>query len=609
MTNNINIKRTPLYFGEQKRSIFGWYHAPKNTPTNLAIVICPPIGYEYIHSHRTLRHLADNFARSGIACLRIDYHGTGDSSGVDEDSSRVTSWLESINKAIIQVKTLSLCHDVGLIGFRIGATLATIIAENTDLACLILWSPCIKGRNYIREMKALRMSSTKMQESTSKDIESAGFVLSAETVDDLNEIDLQKTIPRTRKILAIIRDDLSEASQNLDQWQKHDVYTDYLKFSGYDDIVAPADATKVPFDTITKITSWTLSSVLPSLIDRNPTTNPSPESHSSMPISNSILVETTEYEIKNLNQESIDIKESIHQFGHNGNLFGILSEPLTDDLTNRPVIILSNSGAVHHIGQHRLSVLLARNLARTGFRCLRMDLSGLGDSYIEDSNKENDVYVPSSSTDIEEAIKSLQQNGTSFVIMGLCSGAHTAFHVAIDLPSLPIKECILINPATFYWKEGMSLSNLPSIDADTQWHYYKNTMWQKERWMKLILGKADTKAIFYTIREKSINIVKSKARAGLKNLNIMKPIPNDLNDDLLGISHTGRVISFIFSSSEIGYDILMSNAKGAVKKLTKNNMMSIQFIQDADHTFTMNKHRLELANILIKHLKKRYMEL
>ena len=84
------VLRTPLYFGPDSDSLFGWYHQPKiatQSPTGL--LICPPIGHEYVHSHRSLRHLADHLATAGFPTFRFDYHGSGDSGGLNQDPDRV----------------------------------------------------------------------------------------------------------------------------------------------------------------------------------------------------------------------------------------------------------------------------------------------------------------------------------------------------------------------------------------------------------------------------------------------------------------------------------------------------------------------------------------
>ena len=56
-------------------------------------------------------------------------------------------------------------------------------------------------------------------------------------------------------------------------------------------------------------------------------------------------------------------------FGEQNNLLGILSEPdrcVADK--NSPIVLILNSGLVHHTGPFRMSVDIARLLASKGFR-------------------------------------------------------------------------------------------------------------------------------------------------------------------------------------------------------------------------------------------------
>lgn len=607
MSQYNNVERSPLYFGEPQAQLFGWYHWPKKNSQSTAVVICPPIGYEYVHSHRSLRHLADHLAQAGIPSLRFDYHGSGDSAGVDEDPQRVDAWLDSIRAAIRQVRSLSGCERVGLVGFRMGATFAAMIAEQQQLACLVLWAPCVRGRNYTREMKALRMTGNhKAPPSAVPEgvLEGGGFVLTPQTIDSLSKIDLHKVIPQATDILVMMRDDLAEVSQKLDQWITHGVELEYLKFSGYADMVAEPHYTKIPYPAIEQLADWLVAHTTPASDGAKKPAAGSADFYDANNVARSIVVGPSDFEAQVLNQRMADIRESLFPFAENNRLFGVLSEPLNEEWKKRPTIVLANSGSVHHVGPNRLYVLLARNISRAGFRCLRMDFPGLGDSFIDDSEKENDSYVASATKDIDDAIKALRQDASSFVVMGLCSGAHAAFHVAIELKSQPISECLLMNPLTFYWKEGMSLAGPPGVD--NRWHYYKNTMRKKERWLKLIRGEADIIAILHTVREKVAKLLSVWSYRLLRALHLAAPAADNLQDDLKSICHTGRRMSFVFATTDPGYDILMSNAKGAVRKYMRKKMIDIQFVEDADHTFTTNAHRVELVNKVIDHLVRRY---
>src|SRR5260370_2419904 len=94
------VVRIPFYFESQHQWLFAWLHRCEAAPySDHGVIVCPPIGYEQVHAHRGLRHLADALARAGLPCVRFDYHGTGDSGGSDEDPDRVATWLANIKDA------------------------------------------------------------------------------------------------------------------------------------------------------------------------------------------------------------------------------------------------------------------------------------------------------------------------------------------------------------------------------------------------------------------------------------------------------------------------------------------------------------------------------
>lgn len=81
-----------LWFGTDV-SLIGHLHTPTGDARDLCAVICPvPFGYENICSHRSLRVLADQLARAGIASLRFDFPGTG-------DSDELTIWMRGSRRS------------------------------------------------------------------------------------------------------------------------------------------------------------------------------------------------------------------------------------------------------------------------------------------------------------------------------------------------------------------------------------------------------------------------------------------------------------------------------------------------------------------------------
>src|SRR4051812_34012890 len=91
------VTRTPFYFESQGQWLFAWLHRPEaGPPAGHGVILCPPVGHEQLHAHRSLRHLADALAAAGLPVLRFDYAGTGDSGGSDDDPDRVSAWLANV---------------------------------------------------------------------------------------------------------------------------------------------------------------------------------------------------------------------------------------------------------------------------------------------------------------------------------------------------------------------------------------------------------------------------------------------------------------------------------------------------------------------------------
>ena len=596
------VLRTPLYFHTEQDPLFGWLHRPtKVNPSATAILICPPIGHEYISSHRSLRHLADHFANAGMSAMRFDYHGTGDSSGIDENPDRLQAWLESIRVAINKLKDLSGCRKVGLVGVRFGASMAALIAEEIELACLVLWAPCIQGRHYLREMKFLQSSAGKSSESelNSPDIEGAGFVISAQTSAQIAKIKLKNIVPKNTNILFVARDDLNDDLSLVEQWQQLGLTADYIRMTGFAEFLGPPHSTKVPFETINEIVTWTKA---------HNNTQGEPTETRSCALSTAARIAKENYLSNDDNEEFSTVREKIVKFGNNESLFGILTEPEIENVNSaRPTVILLNSGAVHHIGVSRFYVMLARHLAQTGFSSLRMDIEGLGDSYVDDIALENTLYHPDITRSIDESINYLKETEgkKSFVLAGLCFGAYASFHGGLGSCHDEIVECMIINPLTFYWKEGMSLDeesfakNLSSIKS------YKSSVLKADRWLKLLRGDVDIKSLFRVLTKVIGHKLRTKAER-LSSNNSGDKKQQDLSSDINKLVTSGKHLSFIIADNDPGYELLMTDAKKTILSCLDNGKVSIDIIKNAYHTFPMRSSRQSAINTITQNLLQRY---
>jgi alpha/beta superfamily hydrolase len=145
----------PFFFGPSDRQIFGIFHPPaRQTVQDCGVVFCQPLAHEFYNTHRCSRQLAGALSDTGLAVLRFDYFGTGDSAGAWEEAS-VAQWLDDIGCAVAELRRRGYAR-LCLAGLRFGATLAAVFsAERGPADALVLWEPVASGESYLRELEDL----------------------------------------------------------------------------------------------------------------------------------------------------------------------------------------------------------------------------------------------------------------------------------------------------------------------------------------------------------------------------------------------------------------------------------------------------------------------
>lgn len=155
---------TPYFFGSTDSPLFGVYTPPRASVAREAgVLLCAPIGLEYLRTHYALRLLAAQLASMGFHVLRFDYHGTGDSAG-EIGAGQYERWLDNIVLAMEELTELSGNEPV-VVGLRMGAMLAleAAVRRRREVKGAVLWDPVVSGSEYLaavtkmnEEMVALR---------------------------------------------------------------------------------------------------------------------------------------------------------------------------------------------------------------------------------------------------------------------------------------------------------------------------------------------------------------------------------------------------------------------------------------------------------------------
>ena len=126
--------------------LFGMAHLPDEA--RAGIVFCHPFAEERKSAYRAMVEAARAFCEAGIAVLRFDYRGCGESEGEFRDAT-VSTRQADIERSMVLLAELSGTGRVGLLGLRFGSLLAASVAEKCGkVPFLVLWEPVTDGKSY-----------------------------------------------------------------------------------------------------------------------------------------------------------------------------------------------------------------------------------------------------------------------------------------------------------------------------------------------------------------------------------------------------------------------------------------------------------------------------
>jgi alpha-beta hydrolase superfamily lysophospholipase len=435
---------TPFWFGPEDRRLFGWLHAPAGG-VHAGVVLCPPLGYEYVCAYRTYVLLARRLTEAGFAVLRFDYDGTGDSVGDDQDPARVDAWLASIRAAVEDMRGRGV-DELALVGMRAGALLAAVAAETCKVSDLVLWDPATSGRSYLREMQMLHMVGVGVDDQARPEgeIEVAGIVFRAGTTSDLRGLDLAK-LERLQadNVLVLSRPERTlpkSVAERLDELAT----ATWIDAVGQEQVVDVVSVqTVVPDRSVNDIVSW--------LEQRHPA---AAGMLADAPFVTSAVVGHA--------PTGEAIVERPVRLGPLG-LFAITTEP--EGAPPTPWLVGLNNATDHHIGPNRMWVDLGRRWAGIGHRSVRLDLSGIGDSPARPGQAENRSYAPEAFDDVVEALTALNPDDPhDAVLTGLCSGGY----LAVDVGAIfGVRMICAVNPDLRYKPDDVLVGSGDSKNTRT----------------------------------------------------------------------------------------------------------------------------------------------
>lgn len=587
-----------LYFNSGEHRLFGWLHHSSGLKPDFGVVVCQPFGYEAICAHRGMRAFAEAIAAAGMPALRFDYLGTGDSPEIDPEADQLQIWTQDVLAAAEELRLRTGVRHVCLLGFRLGALLATLAAaQRNTVSALVVVSPIVSGRRYLRELRTTRMAASlgldpsetlDKQDTRVGEMEISGFSFSAATLAALVKVDLSTLQSPPLPQTLVIDSSMMPVAGGRAHAPEVQGRTTRLALPGLVEmLMTPPQFAQVPKEMIAATLDWLLK--LPEQVTAVPDRSagqPISKSGSTRPANELTLA-------GNASAPEVVRTERPVFFGTDALLFGIVTQPPANEIRRRAVILL-NAGADHHIGASRLYVSMARRWARHGYVVLRMDLGGVGDSGTRPGHTDDDVFPQEALDDIRAAIEFLRSSyGVRDVTLaGLCSGAYHALRAAVA--GLSVNRILMVNPQNYFWKPGESLQGLQLVEVVRNPGVYRERVFSLAAWKRMVTGQVNILRVAKIYLQRPLLAAESTLRDIARRMHIR--LPNDLGTELEEVVARGVRVVFVFARGEPGIGLLKLQAGNSVKHLGER--IRIRIIDSGDHVFTRSGPRAMMEKIV-----------
>lgn len=582
----------PVVFEASGGACLGWFHAAQGASRRVAVVLCRPLGYEALCSYRTYTQLAHTLSACGFDVLRFDYHGCGDSAGGDTDTDRVAAWLDSIGQAVAKARQLAGTDEVALFGMRFGATLAMEAAHRMGgIGSVMLWAPCPSGRAFAREMRAASGSHAQASR-LDGGLEALGTLFTQDTLAAIEKLtpDRAEQAP-ARRILVIARDDMPGEGPLPARMRALGADVTATVWPGYADMMAEPHDAKLAPETLQSITDW-LGAAYPAGAG-NANARSANESAAASPTAAASPAEWP------VGWHAGSTIETPVAFGDRGDLFGVLSQPAAGGHAAQAgtAVLLLNVGGNYRVGPNRVYVKLARELAASGYRVLRMDVTGIGDSRIQEGFSSDSMYRSDAVADVGAAIDMLRQRGCERIfLLGICSGAYLAFQAALQ--DARVDGQMIINARLLEWdaeKNGPWQSSMQQYYKSTR--YYRHKLLSGEVYARVLRGEVDVAGI----ARRFLDLGRARMKRVVDRL--AGRVPQE--GVLAKMKHlAGRGVQTLVAMSEEddGLDYVEFHLGSRGSRMRGQPHFRMVLIEEADHTFSTVASQRALIKVVREHL-------
>ena len=168
-------------------------------PENAKRIVCMFHGFTGNKTEHNghYRNIARLLAKKGVASIRMDYHGNGESDGEFYDFSYIDT-LDDAQRIINYAKNIEGIEEVCILGFSYGGAIASMIANDDNCERLVL----ISAAANMPQLSLKKLETWRKLDNGN--LYSLGFELSPKFVEEIKDVNMyQNTKNFNKKVLVI----------------------------------------------------------------------------------------------------------------------------------------------------------------------------------------------------------------------------------------------------------------------------------------------------------------------------------------------------------------------------------------------------------------------
>jgi hypothetical protein len=393
--------------------------------------------------------------------------------------------------------------------------------------------------------------------------EASGFLLNADTVEALREVDLL-TVPVAapgRRVLLAGRDEPPD-EKLARRLREESIAVDTTVLAGLREVALGWTERPVPTEAFEAIARW-LAPGAPLV-----TTNGKPHAQATARI----------------DQDGTAVEERAFALGDDERIFGIVTTPLGGEPAPSSdgtwVVFLPNRYA-RRIGPNRFYTRWARQWAAAGVPSLRVDTSGTGDAGGPDEETDRDMYSQPALDDTRRALAYLREHhgAQRFALIGLCSGAYMAFHAALE--ETDVDCAVMLNPQMLLWTEHETAVTRADVLTGRifRWASWRRLLGNRGLMLRYVLPVIAS-SLVAAARWRALRLYRRLRRAPEPN-----PIQTWIETALDRIGAHGGSLVFVYSQGDAGLAYLERHLGVGLGGITGRRGVKLEIVEGADHTF------------------------